>query len=78
MVKRIVFGIALIAVLAGVVVWSYERGLATSNAMEATRLMVIMQRQNDCIENSDMSCTAEVNSSGDYWPAATFRPFSSE
>ena len=61
MIKRIVFGIAFIAVLASVVVWSYERGLATNNAMEATRLMVIVQRQNDCIENSDMSCTAEVN-----------------
>ena len=61
MARKIVFGITLIAVVAGVAVWSYERGLSASHAMEATRLMVFVQRQNECIETSDISCTAEVN-----------------
>ena len=61
MVKKLSISLILIAVLIGATVWSYERGLSASSALEATKLMVIVQLQRDCIEKADAKCTAEAN-----------------
>jgi hypothetical protein len=61
MTKKILIGVILIVVLVGATIWSYERRLAVSVAVEATKLMVAVQFQRECIEKADTSCTSEAN-----------------
>ncbi|RDH88893.1 MAG: hypothetical protein DIZ77_08100 [endosymbiont of Seepiophila jonesi] len=61
MTKKILVGALLIAVLVGAMVWSYERGMAANSALEATKLMVAVQSQKDCIKIADPDCTSESN-----------------
>jgi len=61
MIKKISIGALLVAALIGTTFWSYERGLAANDAFEATKLMVAVQHQKDCIEKHDAICMSEAN-----------------
>jgi hypothetical protein len=61
MAKKAAIVVLILVGLLGTALLSYERGMKRNSELEAVRLMVIVQRQADCIERADTQCTKAVN-----------------
>jgi wobble nucleotide-excising tRNase len=61
MAKKIGIAVLVLLSLLGTALVSYESGLKRNSELEAIKLMVIVQRQSQCIERMDAQCTKDAN-----------------
>jgi hypothetical protein len=61
MAKKVAIVVITLAIMLGTALVSYERGLKRNSELEAIKLMVIVQRQAECIGRADAQCTKDAN-----------------